>query len=63
MARSKTKMTVVELTLLTAINMMGSGIIMLPTKLAQIGTISIISWCITVSGALCLAFSFSKCQL
>ena len=34
-------MSVTQLTLLTAINMMGSGIVMLPTKLAEIGTISI----------------------
>ncbi|MCD8339853.1 MAG: putrescine-ornithine antiporter [Burkholderiales bacterium] len=63
MSTRKTKMTVSQLTLLTAVNMMGSGIIMLPTKLAQIGTISIISWFITAGGALCLAFSFSKCGM
>lgn len=40
------KMSVTQLTLLTAINMMGSGIVMLPTKLAEIGTISILSWVI-----------------
>lgn len=38
------KMGVVQLTILTMVNMMGSGIIMLPTKLAEVGTISIISW-------------------
>lgn len=37
------KMGVVQLTILTMVNMMGSGIIMLPTKLAEVGTISIIS--------------------
>lgn len=31
------KMSVMQLTILTAVNMMGSGIIMLPTKLAQVG--------------------------
>ena len=44
------KMSVTQLTLLTAINMMGSGIVMLPTKLAEIGTISILSWVITAFG-------------
>lgn len=39
------KMGVVQLTILTMVNMMGSGIIMLPTKLAEVGTISIISAC------------------
>lgn len=29
------KMSVMQLTILTAVNMMGSGIIMLPTKLAR----------------------------
>ncbi len=38
------KMGVVQLTILTMVNMMGSGIIMLPTKLSEVGTISIISW-------------------
>lgn len=33
------KMGVVQLTILTMVNMMGSGIIMLPTKLAEVGTI------------------------
>ncbi len=37
------KMGVVQLTILTMVNMMGSGIIMLPTKLSEVGTISIIS--------------------
>lgn len=30
------KMSVFQLTILTAVNMMGSGIIMLPSKLAQV---------------------------
>lgn len=38
----KKKMTVVQLTIITAVNMMGSGIIMLPSKLAQVGTMSVI---------------------
>ncbi len=42
------KMGVVQLTILTMVNMMGSGIIMLPTKLSEVGTISIISWLVTV---------------
>ena len=42
MSKSSNKMGVVQLTILTMVNMMGSGIIMLP-KLAEVGTISIIS--------------------
>ena len=45
------KMSVTQLTLLTALNMMGSGIIMLPTKLAQVGTFSVVSWLVTVTGS------------
>jgi putrescine:ornithine antiporter len=56
-------MTVTQLTLLTAINMMGSGIVMLPTKLAQIGTISILSWLVTALGSMCLAYAFAKCGM
>ncbi len=56
-------MSVTQLTLLTAINMMGSGIVMLPTKLAEVGTISILSWLITAVGSLCLAYAFAKCGM
>lgn len=45
------KMGVVQLTILTMVNMMGSGIIMLPTKLAEVGTISIISRLVTAVGS------------
>lgn len=55
------KMGVVQLIFLTLINMMGSGIILLPTKLAEVGTISIISWLVTALGSLALAYSFAKC--
>ena len=37
------KMTVVQLTMLTVVNMLGSGIVLLPTKLAEVGAISILS--------------------
>lgn len=56
-------MTVVQITLLTAINMMGSGIMMLPAKLAEVGTISIISWLVTAGGATALAYVFAKCGM
>ena len=56
-------MNVVQLTVITAINMMGSGIVMLPAKLAQVGTISILSWIVTALGSLALAFAFAKCGM
>lgn len=63
MSSSRAKMSVFELTLLTAINMMGSGIVMLPTKLAEVGTISILSWIVTAVGSLSLAYAFAKCGM
>ena len=38
------KMSVVQLTLMVAVNMMGSGIIMLPANMAKVGAISLLSW-------------------
>lgn len=63
MAESSKKMTVSQLTIITAVNMMGSGIIMLPSKLAQVGTESILSWIVTLGGALCLSYGFARCGM
>lgn len=65
MSKSENKIGVVQLTIITIVNMMGSGIIMLPTQLAQVGTISILSWLVTAAGstALALAFAFAKCGM
>lgn len=60
---SGNKMGVVQLTILTAVNMMGSGIIMLPTKLAEVGTISVVSWLVTALGSMALAYAFAKCGM
>ncbi|MDT6979288.1 putrescine-ornithine antiporter [Levilactobacillus zymae] len=57
---NSTKMGVVQLTIITAVNMLGSGIIMLPSKLAQVGTMSVLSWIVTLGGALCLAWVFAR---
>lgn len=63
MEKQKNKMSVVQLTMITAINMMGSGIIMLPTKLAEVGTMSILSWVVTVVGSMALAYAFAQCGM
>ena len=55
------KMSVTQLTMLTAINMLGSGIILLPAKLAQVGNISIVSWLVTATGSMALAWAFACC--
>lgn len=57
------KMTVMQLTMLTAVNMLGSGIVLLPTKLAEVGGISILSWLVTATGSLALAYSFARCGM
>ena len=62
MANAK-KMSVLQLTTVTAINMMGSGIILLPSKLAEIGTISIFAWILASLGATILAYAFAKCGM
>lgn len=63
MKTSRRKMSLVQLTFVTAANMLGAGIIMLPTKLAEVGTISIISWVITSLGSLALAMTFARCGM
>ena len=60
---SESKMSVTQLTILTAVNMMGSGIIMLPAKLAEVGGLSIVSWLVTALGSMCLAYVFAKCGM
>ena len=45
---------------MVAANMLGAGIIMLPTNLAQVGTISVLSWLVTAVGALLLAYILLK---
>ncbi len=57
------KMSVTQLIIITAVNMMGSGIVMLPAKLAQVGGLSIISWLVTAVGSLLLAYAFAKCGM
>lgn len=63
MSVSKSKMNVWQLTILTAVNMIGSGIILLPSKLAEVGTISLYSWIVTAGGSLALAYAFARCGM
>ncbi|MFI3256185.1 MAG: putrescine-ornithine antiporter [Psittacicella sp.] len=56
----KRKMGIVSLTVFVAVNMMGSGIILLPADMASLGGISLLSWVVTTIGALLIAYSFSK---
>ena len=59
----KKKMTLMQLTFIVAINMMGSGIIMLPTNMAKVGAISLLSWVVTAVGSMAIAYGFAQAGL
>ncbi len=54
------KMSLMQLTFIVAVNMMGSGIIMLPTNMAQVGAISLLSWIVTALGSMAIAYGFAQ---
>jgi putrescine:ornithine antiporter len=60
MSQPKKKMNLVQLTFIVAVNMMGSGIIMLPTNMAKVGAISLLSWIVTALGSMALAYGFAQ---
>ena len=62
MAEQK-KMTLMQLTVIVAVNMMGSGIIMLPANMAQVGAISLLSWGVTAVGSMAIAYGFAQAGL
>jgi putrescine:ornithine antiporter len=53
-------MSLIQLTFLVAVNMMGSGIIMLPTNMAKVGAISLLSWIVTALGSMAIAYGFAQ---
>jgi putrescine:ornithine antiporter len=61
MADSSKKMSLTGLTTLVMVNMMGSGIIMLPSSMAQLGAVSLLSWIITAVGSMAIAYCFAQC--
>lgn len=63
MAGQTKKMNVVQLTFIVMVNMMGSGIIMLPANMAQVGAISLLSWIVTALGSLAIAYGFAQAGL
>lgn len=63
MADSSKKMSLMGLTTLVTVNMMGSGIIMLPTSMAQLGAVSLLSWIVTAVGSMAIAYCFSQCGI
>ena len=54
------KMSLIQLTFIVAVNMMGSGIIMLPTNMAKVGAISLLSWIVTALGSMAIAYGFAQ---
>lgn len=60
MAEKQKKMSVTQLTFIVTVNMMGSGIIMLPANMAQVGAISLLSWIVTAIGSLAIAYGFAQ---
>jgi putrescine:ornithine antiporter len=61
MTESNKKMSLMGLTTLVAVNMMGSGIIMLPSSMAHLGAVSLLSWIITAIGSMAIAYCFAQC--
>ena len=53
-------MSLMQLTALTAINMIGSGIIMLPANMARFGGTSLLSWAVTALGSMAIAYGFAQ---
>ena len=54
------KMNLIQLTFIVAVNMMGSGIIMLPSNMAKVGAISLLSWLVTAVGSMAIAYGFAQ---
>jgi len=57
------RMNLMQLTFMVAVNMMGSGIIMLPTNMAKVGAISLLSWIVTALGSMAIAYGFAQAGL
>jgi len=57
------KMGLVGLTTLVTVNMMGSGIILLPSSMAQLGAVSLLSWIVTAIGSMAIAYCFAQCGI
>lgn len=57
------RMSLVQLTFMVAVNMMGSGIIMLPANMAKVGAISLLSWLVTAVGSMAIAYGFAQAGL
>jgi len=59
----KKKLNLAMLTSLVAGNMIGSGVFLLPSTLARLGSLSLLSWLFTAAGSFILALIFSRMSL
>ncbi len=59
----KKKLNLAMLTSLVAGNMIGSGVFLLPSSLAQLGSLSLLSWIFTAVGSFILALIFSRMSI
>lgn len=57
------KLNLAMLTSLVAGNMIGSGVFLLPSAMAQLGSLSLLSWFFTAAGSFILALIFSRMSL
>lgn len=60
---TKFKMNRTQFMLLTALNMLGTGILMLPAKVAQVGGIGLLSWFVVCLAAVAMAYAFANCGI
>ncbi len=60
MAKKSKQLGLAALTALVTGDMIGSGIFLLPSELAHLGSLSLLSWVFTALGTVFLAFVFSK---
>lgn len=60
MQTEEKKLGIVSLTALVTGNMMGAGMFLLPSTMARLGSVSLLSWVFTTIGSLFLAFVFSR---
>ncbi|OLA94418.1 MAG: hypothetical protein BHW60_01985 [Sutterella sp. 54_7] len=60
---TKFKMNRTQFMLLTALNMLGSGILMLPAKVALVGGIGLLSWFVVCLAAVAMAYAFANCGI
>jgi len=54
------KLGLVGLTTIVMVSMMGSGIVMLPASMAQVGAVSLLSWVVTAVGSTAIAYCFAQ---